>query len=361
MMRKSDLDPDPLRQFENWFGEALKAGETLPEATALATASPDGVPSVRMVLFKGLGDAGLEFFTNFNSRKCLEMNANPRAAMVFWWQKLHRQVRLEGTVQKLDAKRSDEYFRTRPRRSQIGAWASRQSQVIADREELEKRLGEYDLKFSGRGVPQPAFWGGYQLIPSTVEFWQEHGRRTARNSQLLRPKGILIFFRSTSSYSFGRCANFIYSCLRSGYPVCNLFDLQRKSNEFHVLGAFPVDKVMGGEEKTVPNQLEQKCKILEQKLQQCEEKFVRFFHAAANALAITTIDEGLILDVNESFAALAGYSREELLGSSTKAMGLWVHPEQREAAIRQLLEKRRISELEVTLRSKNGKLHTLLF
>jgi pyridoxamine 5'-phosphate oxidase len=177
MVRKTDLNPDPLRQFENWFDEALAAGEALPEAMALATASHDGVPSVRMVLFKGLSDAGLEFFTNFNSRKCLEMNANPRVAVVFWWQKLRRQVRWEGTVEKLNAKRSDEYFRTRPRGSQIGSWASRQSQVIADRKELEERLRDCETKFRGREVPRPPFWGGYQLIPSSVEFWQERSDR----------------------------------------------------------------------------------------------------------------------------------------------------------------------------------------
>ena len=166
MIRKRD--PDPLRQFENWLDEALAAGEALPEAMALATASPDGVPSVRMVLFKGLSTAGLEFFTNYSSRKCIEMDANPHAAVVFWWEKLRRQVRLEGIVEKLDAKKSDEYFRTRPRGSQISAWASRQSQVIADRKELEELVSDAEVKFRGREVLRPPFWGGYRLIPSSM-------------------------------------------------------------------------------------------------------------------------------------------------------------------------------------------------
>jgi len=177
VLRKRDLDPDPLRQFESWFEEALAAGENLPEAMALATASPDGVPSVRMVLFKGLSDAGLEFFTNSNSRKCLEVNASAHAAVVFWWQKLRRQVRLEGIVRKLEAKKSDEYFKTRARGSQIGAWASPQSEVIADRRELVERVRKCEMKFRGRKVPRPPFWGGYQLIPVSVEFWQERFNR----------------------------------------------------------------------------------------------------------------------------------------------------------------------------------------
>jgi pyridoxamine 5'-phosphate oxidase len=177
MIRKIDLDPDPLRQFEKWLEEALAAGEELPEAMALATASYGGVPSVRMVLFKGLGDTGLEFFTNFNSRKCLEMNANPYAAVAFWWQKQRRQVRLEGVVEKLNAKKSDEYFRTRPRGSQLGAWASRQSQIIANRKELEERVRERVAEFYSREIPRPPFWGGYRLIPSSVEFWQGRADR----------------------------------------------------------------------------------------------------------------------------------------------------------------------------------------
>ena len=176
MFRKQDLDPDPLRQFQNWFEQAA-ATEFLAEAMALATSSAEGIPSVRMVLFKGLSDVGVEFFTNFQSPKCHEMDVNPHAAVVFWWQKLRRQVRFEGVVEKLSDDRSDEYFRTRPRGSQIGAWASEQSAIIADRKELTKKIRFYQAKFRGKKVPRPPFWGGYQLIPSSVEYWQEGSYR----------------------------------------------------------------------------------------------------------------------------------------------------------------------------------------
>jgi pyridoxamine 5'-phosphate oxidase len=188
MLRKRDLDPDPLRQFENWFEQAVAAAETLPEAMALATVSPEGAPAVRMVLFKGLSESGLEFFTDFRSAKSREMNENPHAAVVFWWPKLQRQVRFAGIVQKLNKIRSDEYFKTRPRGSQIGAWASRQSAVIADRNELTKQIRYFQMKFRGRKVPRPPHWGGYQLIPSTVEYWQGrtyrlHDRMLYRRSE----------------------------------------------------------------------------------------------------------------------------------------------------------------------------------
>jgi pyridoxamine 5'-phosphate oxidase len=168
------LGPDPLREFEKWFEAARASGEAMPEAMALATASPAGVPSVRMVLFKGIHEGGFEFFTNFHSRKGREMEANPRAAVVFWWERLRRQVRVEGRVEKMGAEQADEYFRTRQRGSQLGAWASRQSSVISDRADLEQTVQALQARYRGREVPRPPFWGGFRLLPDIMEFW--HGR-----------------------------------------------------------------------------------------------------------------------------------------------------------------------------------------
>jgi pyridoxamine 5'-phosphate oxidase len=176
-MKRAELDTDPLKQFEKWFEAAVAAGEALPEAMALATASPEGIPSVRMVLCKGIHDGGFEFFTNLNSKKSREMESNPYAAAVFWWHRVKRQIRLEGSVEKLEPGRAEAYFRTRPRGSQIGAWASRQSQVILSREELERRAGVFEKIYLDREVPCPSFWGGFRLIPSSMEFWQERAHR----------------------------------------------------------------------------------------------------------------------------------------------------------------------------------------
>jgi len=176
-MRKADLDPNPFRQFEKWFDEARAGGESLPEAMALATASLSGHPSVRMVLLKGIHKEGFEFYTNLISRKSQELEENPRAALVFWWSQLQRQVRAEGIIERIDSKDADEYFRNRSRESQIGAWASRQSQQIPDREELERCVQEYEKKLAGREAPRPPFWGGFRLIPENIEFWQEQTAR----------------------------------------------------------------------------------------------------------------------------------------------------------------------------------------
>jgi pyridoxamine 5'-phosphate oxidase len=176
-MKQTELDPNPLKQFQKWFGDAIAGGESLPEAMALATASREGIPSVRMVLFKGVSEDGFEFFTNLNSKKSRDMESNPYAATVFWWEKLKRQVRLEGHVEKLGFERAEEYFRTRQRGSQLGAWASRQSQVILNREELENQARVFKEKYLGRKVPCPPFWGGFRLIPASIEFWQERANR----------------------------------------------------------------------------------------------------------------------------------------------------------------------------------------
>ena len=173
-MNESSLDPDPLRQFERWFREAQDAGVPVPEATALASATPDGRPSARMVLLKRSGERGFDFHTNFESRKGGELTANPHAALLFHWQPQGRQVRIEGTVERVAAEESEEYFRTRPPASRLAAWASPQSRPLADRGELERLFAEAEDRFRGQEVPLPPHWGGFRLVPEAYEFWQ-HG------------------------------------------------------------------------------------------------------------------------------------------------------------------------------------------
>jgi len=168
--------PEPLERFREWYELAVTSGVLEPEAMALATASADGVPSVRFVLLKGIDARGVEFFTNYESRKGSELIANPRAALVVLWKPLHRQVRLEGPVEVLAPEESDAYFATRSRGSQLGAWASRQSEEIPDREWLEARLREADEQYPGE-VPRPPFWGGFRLLPSVIEFWEGRPNR----------------------------------------------------------------------------------------------------------------------------------------------------------------------------------------
>jgi pyridoxamine 5'-phosphate oxidase len=167
---------DPLEQFRHWYEHAVAAGLPEPEAMALATASQDAVPSVRFVLLKGIDERGVGFFTNYESRKARELAANPRAALAILWKPLQRQVRLEGPVEVLTPEESDAYFVTRSRGSQLGAWASRQSEVIPDRDWLEARLASYDAQYSDE-VPRPPHWGGYRLIPDFVEFWEGRPNR----------------------------------------------------------------------------------------------------------------------------------------------------------------------------------------
>jgi pyridoxamine 5'-phosphate oxidase len=175
-LRRSDLDPDPLLQFERWYEEAGRVVE-FPEAVALATASPEGHPSVRMVLAKGFDDRGFKFHTGHGSRKAQELGATGRGALLFYWHPLGRQVRIEGPVTRLGEDESAEYFRTRPRGGQIAAWASAQSEVIGSREELEARVEELEREFEGRDVPLPPNWGGYRLEPEVWEFWQHRDNR----------------------------------------------------------------------------------------------------------------------------------------------------------------------------------------
>ena len=178
-MEERDLDPDPLRQFERWFEEARASGLAVPEAMALATATPTGAPSVRMVLLRGLDERGLSFFTNYGSRKAAELDANPEAAVVLnWGPPLRRQVRVEGRVERLTEDESLAYFRTRGRESRLGAWASPQSQPIADRTELDERYAASSARFAGvDDVPLPPFWGGFRLVASAVELWENRPNR----------------------------------------------------------------------------------------------------------------------------------------------------------------------------------------
>lgn len=166
-------DEDPFDLFADWYDTAEESGLFIPEAMTLSTATRDGAPSARMVLLKGFDTQGFTFFTNYESRKARELDANPQAALTFHWAILERQVRVEGMVSRISEGESYEYFRTRPRGSRIGAWASRQSHPLAERGELEARVKEIRDRFRGEDdIPLPPFWGGYRLVPSVMEFWQ---------------------------------------------------------------------------------------------------------------------------------------------------------------------------------------------
>ncbi len=171
----ADVKPNPVHQFQHWFEEAQRAEVLEPNAMTLATIDPNGRPSARIVLIKGIDAQGISFFTNYNSRKGQALAANPFASLVFFWPELERQVRIDGKVEKVPAAESDEYFHSRPLGSKLGAWASPQSEVIADRAWLEARQKELEQSFpekSSLEPPRPEHWGGYRLIPDCFEFWQ---------------------------------------------------------------------------------------------------------------------------------------------------------------------------------------------
>jgi pyridoxamine 5'-phosphate oxidase len=175
-LRRSDMLPDPFEQFRRWFDDAAKSGMILPEAMVLATADPDGAPSARLMLLKEVDERGFVFYTNFLSRKAGDLTANPKVALVFWWPMAERQVRVEGTVEKMTEAEADEYFAIRPRGSQIGAWASKQSSVIEE-DYLDRRAAELEAQYLGRDVPRPDYWGGFRVTPSEIEFWQGRPNR----------------------------------------------------------------------------------------------------------------------------------------------------------------------------------------
>ena len=172
---RRDLDgaSDPFALFDEWFREAQAGEPNDPDAMTLATVGPDGMPSARMVLLKGTDDRGFVFYTNLESRKGEQLTAHPKAALCFHWKSLRRQIRVEGTTEPVSEEEADAYFRTRPRGSQIGAWASRQSRPLASRFELERRVAEYGLRFGIGAVPRPPHWSGFRLRPVRIEFWRD--------------------------------------------------------------------------------------------------------------------------------------------------------------------------------------------
>ena len=166
------IDRDPINQFKRWFDDAIASGMKLPEAMTLATATRDGRPSARVVLLKGVDSDGFVFYTNYRSAKARDLEANPHAALVFYWSQFDRQVRVEGTVERVSKEESRAYFKTRPRESQIGAWASPQSNVIENREVLEARVAELEQLYGDGEIECPEHWGGYRVKPTRIEFWK---------------------------------------------------------------------------------------------------------------------------------------------------------------------------------------------
>lgn len=188
-LRRSDLHEDPIVQFDQWMQEALEVEAGEPTSAALATASEDGKPSVRIVLLKGFDARGFRFFTSYNSRKGRDLAANPQAALCFFWPLLERQVRVEGMVERTSRRESEDYFSSRPLGSRLSAAASPQSRVVADREELESRRREVENRFAGKEVTTPEDWGGFWLWPETVEFWQGRADRFHDRLRYRRPSG----------------------------------------------------------------------------------------------------------------------------------------------------------------------------
>jgi pyridoxamine 5'-phosphate oxidase len=182
-LTEAEADPDPIEQFRKWFDEALAADLHEPNAMTLATATPDGRPSARVVLLKGYDERGFVFYTSYEGRKSRELEENPRCALVFYWSELERQIRIEGRAGRVSEEESDAYYGSRPRGSRLSAWVSAQSRPVEDRGALEKRLWELEAEYEGREIPRPPFWGGYRVEPEAIEFWQ--GRENRMHDRLL--------------------------------------------------------------------------------------------------------------------------------------------------------------------------------
>ena len=182
-LTEAEADPDPIEQFRKWFDEALAADLHEPNAMTLATATPDGRPSARVVLLKGYDERGFVFYTSYEGRKSRELEENPRCALVFYWSELERQIRIEGRAGRVSEEESDAYYGSRPRGSRLSAWVSAQSCPVEDRGALEKRLWELEAEYEGREIPRPPFWGGYRVEPEAIEFWQ--GRENRMHDRLL--------------------------------------------------------------------------------------------------------------------------------------------------------------------------------
>lgn len=177
-LSEADVAADPIKQFQVWFKQALEANLLEPNAMTLATATPDGKPTARIVLLKGVNERGFVFYTNYESQKGQQLIANPYAALVFLWDKLERQVRIEGKVEQLQPEESEAYFHSRPRASQLGAWASDQSRVISDRQVLEQKLTDLKTQYpEDTTIPLPPHWGGFRVVPNRIEFWQGRPNR----------------------------------------------------------------------------------------------------------------------------------------------------------------------------------------